>query len=73
MKGSSYSGLLERHHIHTKNVEHIVDSLRNEGIEVRLVKRREYNEETVQWADAVIAAGGNSFTEVKMWEHRNAL
>ncbi|XP_012591888.2 NAD kinase 2, mitochondrial isoform X1 [Microcebus murinus] len=59
LKGSSYSGLLERHHIHTKNVEHIVDSLRNEGIEVRLVKRREYDEETVQWADAVIAAGGD--------------
>ncbi|XP_071063883.1 NAD kinase 2, mitochondrial isoform X1 [Dasypus novemcinctus] len=59
LKGSSYSGLLERHHIHTKNVEHILDSLRNEGIEVRLVKRREYNEETVRWADAVIAAGGD--------------
>ncbi|XP_059132346.1 NAD kinase 2, mitochondrial isoform X4 [Peromyscus eremicus] len=59
LKGSSYSGLLERHHIHTKNVEHIVDSLRDEGIEVRLVKRREYNEEAVGWADAVIAAGGD--------------
>ncbi|XP_073849399.1 NAD kinase 2, mitochondrial isoform X5 [Macaca fascicularis] len=59
LKGSSYSGLLERHHIHTKNVEHIIDSLRNEGIEVRLVKRREYDEETVRWADAVIAAGGD--------------
>lgn len=59
LKGSSYSGLLERHHIHTKNVEHIIDSLRDEGIEVRLVKRREYDEETVRWADAVIAAGGD--------------
>lgn len=28
MKGSSYSGLLERHNIHTNNVEHIVKSLR---------------------------------------------
>ncbi|NWU70468.1 NAKD2 kinase, partial [Pterocles burchelli] len=59
LKGSNYAGLLERHRIHTKNVEHIVDSLRNEGIEVRLVKRREYNEETVRWADAVISAGGD--------------
>ncbi|XP_068952241.1 NAD kinase 2, mitochondrial isoform X3 [Petaurus breviceps papuanus] len=59
LKGSSYNGLLERHHIHTRNVEHILDSLRNEGIEVRLVKRREYDEETVRWADAVIAAGGD--------------
>ncbi|XP_074138754.1 NAD kinase 2, mitochondrial isoform X6 [Sminthopsis crassicaudata] len=59
LKGSSYNGLLERHHIHTRNVEHILDSLRNEGIEVRLVKRREYDEETVRWADAIIAAGGD--------------
>uniref|UniRef100_A0A8C8SRN9 NAD kinase 2, mitochondrial n=1 Tax=Pelusios castaneus TaxID=367368 RepID=A0A8C8SRN9_9SAUR len=59
LKGSNYSGLLERHHIHTKNVEHVVDSLRNERIEVRLVKRREYDEETVRWADAVISAGGD--------------
>ncbi|XP_037758594.1 NAD kinase 2, mitochondrial isoform X4 [Chelonia mydas] len=59
LKGSNYSGLLERHHIHTKNVEHVVDSLRNERIEVRLVKRREYDEDTVRWADAVISAGGD--------------
>lgn len=65
LKGSSYSGLLERHHIHTKNVEHIIDSLRDEGIEVRLVKRREYDEETVRWADAVIAAGGNCFPNTR--------
>ncbi|KAM9137968.1 NAD kinase 2, mitochondrial isoform 2-T2 [Pangshura tecta] len=59
LKGSNYGGLLERHHIHTKNVEHVVDSLRNEQIEVRLVKRREYDEDTVRWADAVISAGGD--------------
>lgn len=28
LKGSNYSGLLERHHIHIKNVEHVVESLR---------------------------------------------
>lgn len=46
---------------------------RNEGIEVRLVKRREYDEETVRWADAVIAAGGNNFTEVTMLEYTNVV
>lgn len=59
MKGSSYSGLLERHNIHTNNVEHIVKSLRREGVEVRVVKRGEYDEEVVRWADAVISAGGD--------------
>ncbi|XP_065596062.1 NAD kinase 2, mitochondrial isoform X2 [Cyrtonyx montezumae] len=59
LKGSNYAGLLERHRIHTKNVEHVVGSLRSEKIEVRLVKRREYSEETVRWADAIISAGGD--------------
>ncbi|XP_034403246.1 NAD kinase 2, mitochondrial [Cyclopterus lumpus] len=59
MKGSSYSGLLERHTIHTTNVEHIVSSLRREGIEVRVVKRGEYDEEVVRWADTIISAGGD--------------
>ncbi|KAM4050895.1 NAD kinase 2, mitochondrial isoform 2-T2 [Anomaloglossus baeobatrachus] len=59
LKGSSYNGLLQRHNIHSENVEHVVQSLRNEGIDVRVVKRREYDEETVRWADAVISAGGD--------------
>ncbi|XP_062333683.1 NAD kinase 2, mitochondrial isoform X2 [Osmerus eperlanus] len=59
MKGSSYSGLLERHNVHTRNVEHIVHSLQQEGVEVRVVKRGEYSEETVKWADAIISAGGD--------------
>ncbi|XP_077479724.1 NAD kinase 2, mitochondrial [Stigmatopora argus] len=59
MKGSSYSGLLERHNIHTNNVEHIVTSLQKEGIEVQVVKRGEYDTKIVQWADAIISAGGD--------------
>ncbi|KAK0154124.1 NAD kinase 2, mitochondrial [Merluccius polli] len=59
MKGSSYSGLLERHNIHTRNVEHIVKSLKKKGIEVRVVRRGEYDEEVVRWADAIISAGGD--------------
>ncbi|XP_013985284.1 NAD kinase 2, mitochondrial isoform X4 [Salmo salar] len=59
LKGSSYLGLLERHNIHTRNVEHIVESLQKEGMEVRVVKRGQYDEETVRWADAIISAGGD--------------
>ncbi|XP_028318286.1 NAD kinase 2, mitochondrial isoform X2 [Gouania willdenowi] len=59
VKGSSYSGLLERHNIHTHNVEHIISSLRSEGVDVRVVKRGEYDEEVVRWADAIISAGGD--------------
>uniref|UniRef100_A0A3B5KU69 NAD kinase 2, mitochondrial n=1 Tax=Xiphophorus couchianus TaxID=32473 RepID=A0A3B5KU69_9TELE len=59
MKGSSYSGLLERHNIHTSNVEHIVQSLQSAGMEVRVVRRGEYDEEVVRWADAIVSAGGD--------------
>ncbi|XP_040276902.1 NAD kinase 2, mitochondrial isoform X1 [Bufo bufo] len=59
LKGSSYNGLLQRHTIHSENVEHVVESLRKEGIDVRVVKRRDYDEETVRWADAIISAGGD--------------
>lgn len=59
LKGSSYSGLLERHNIHTSNVQHIVASLQGRGVEVRVVKRGDYNEEVVRWADAVVSAGGD--------------
>uniref|UniRef100_A0A669D8G7 NAD kinase 2, mitochondrial n=1 Tax=Oreochromis niloticus TaxID=8128 RepID=A0A669D8G7_ORENI len=59
MKGSSYNGLLERHNIHTSNVEHIVKSLQREGITVQVVKRGEYNEDVVRWADAIVSAGGD--------------
>lgn len=33
---------------------------RKEGIDVRVVKRGEYNEEVVRWADAIISAGGKN-------------
>ncbi|XP_061887366.1 NAD kinase 2, mitochondrial isoform X4 [Entelurus aequoreus] len=59
MKGSSYNGLLERHNIHTNNVDHIVKSLHKEGIDVQVVKRGEYDTDVVQWADAIISAGGD--------------
>ncbi|KAM9331018.1 NAD kinase 2, mitochondrial [Gastrophryne carolinensis] len=59
LKGSSYNGLLQRHNIHSENVEHIVQSLRKQGIEVQVVKRRDYDEATVRWADAIISAGGD--------------
>ncbi|XP_060792066.1 NAD kinase 2, mitochondrial isoform X5 [Neoarius graeffei] len=59
LKGSSYNGLLERHNMHTHNVRHIVDNLQKQGMEVRVVKRGEYDEDTVRWADAIVSAGGD--------------
>lgn len=43
---------------HYRHIQAFSALYRNERIEVRLVKRRDYNEDTVRWADAVISAGG---------------
>lgn len=37
-----------------------INIFRIQGIEVRVVKRGEYNEDTVRWADAIVSAGGKS-------------
>lgn len=42
---------------------------RREGIEVRVVKRGEYNEEVVRWADAIISAGGKNFKVTCLCRH----
>uniref|UniRef100_A0A8B9JNR2 NAD(+) kinase n=1 Tax=Astyanax mexicanus TaxID=7994 RepID=A0A8B9JNR2_ASTMX len=44
---------------HTHNVRQIVDNLQKEGVEVRVVKRGAYDEDTVRWADAIVSAGGD--------------
>lgn len=48
---------------HTNNIVPVnhrftVVFCRSEGIDVRVVKRGEYDEEVVRWADAIISAGG---------------
>lgn len=42
---------------------------RREGIEVRVVKRGEYDEEVVRWADAIISAGGKNFKVTHLCSH----
>lgn len=46
---------------HFENIVSYLNVCRREGIEVRVVKRGEYDEEVVRWADAIISAGGRSF------------
>lgn len=35
-----------------------INIFRKQGMEVRVVKRGEYDEDTVRWADAIVSAGG---------------
>lgn len=51
---------LRHHHtIHSSNRDQIVKTLRDAGIEAKLVNRFEYRKEDIDWADAVITAGGD--------------
>lgn len=49
---------LQLGHFVKKNYVFVI--CRREGIEVRVVKRGEYDEEVVRWADAIISAGGRT-------------
>ncbi|XP_061419311.1 NAD kinase 2, mitochondrial-like [Lethenteron reissneri] len=59
LRGSNYGGLLERYHVHRKHVLHLISSLQEGGVEVRVVKRHDYCEQDVSWADTIISAGGD--------------
>ncbi|CAN0129503.1 unnamed protein product [Lampetra fluviatilis] len=59
LRGSNYGGLLERYHVHRKHVLHLISSLQESGVEVRVVKRHDYCEHDVSWADTIISAGGD--------------
>lgn len=37
-------------------------------MDVRVVKRGEYDEEVVRWADAIISAGGRGGRVSRLWE-----
>ncbi|CAK8681340.1 unnamed protein product [Clavelina lepadiformis] len=61
VKGSRYETLLAQHEKHMINLGKILDVLKRKGIEYRVCTRGEatYSKDTVDWADAVITAGGD--------------
>ncbi|XP_052775976.1 NAD kinase 2, mitochondrial-like [Mya arenaria] len=58
-KRSDYQTLLERHLKHYSCVENMTKLLNENGIETKVVKRPQYTKEVLDWADAVITAGGD--------------
>ncbi|KAL5015988.1 hypothetical protein ScPMuIL_005577 [Solemya velum] len=58
-KRSDYYGLLERHEVHYNSVELIRKCLEDNGIETRVVDRFHYDNETIDWADIILSAGGD--------------
>ncbi|XP_064476811.1 NAD kinase 2, mitochondrial-like isoform X2 [Ornithodoros turicata] len=58
-RGSDYNSLLHHHKIHTKNRELVVSTLKQKGIETRLVDRFEYTDANIDWADVIFTTGGD--------------
>lgn len=58
-RGSNYAAVRHHHNIHKSLEVAVADSLERAGLETRTVKRYEYNDEVVRWADMVITTGGD--------------
>lgn len=58
-RGSDYESLLKHHDIHTRNRDLVVDTLKKQGLETRLVDRFDYTDANVDWADVIFTTGGD--------------
>ncbi|CAJ0581806.1 unnamed protein product, partial [Mesorhabditis spiculigera] len=58
-RGSDYNRLLTKHQQHEAYVDKIKSELEKHKIEYRVVQRFDYDDEAVEWADAVMTAGGD--------------
>jgi len=58
-RGSNYATVRYHHNIHKTLELEVARELEAAGVETRTVKRFEYNDEVVDWADMVVTAGGD--------------
>uniref|UniRef100_H2Y9V5 NAD(+) kinase n=2 Tax=Ciona savignyi TaxID=51511 RepID=H2Y9V5_CIOSA len=60
-RGSNYENLLMQHKKHVQTMEKLMEVLKQRGIEYRICTRgqSEYSKVAVDWADAIITAGGD--------------
>jgi len=58
-RGSNYELVKAHHGVHKAVEAEVERALNRAGVETRLVKRFEYNDEAVDWADMVVTTGGD--------------
>ncbi|XP_062509669.1 NAD kinase 2, mitochondrial-like [Corticium candelabrum] len=58
-RGSSFDGLYHRYNVHRKSLREITDFLSERRIKTRIMQIPNVSEEDVQWADALLSAGGD--------------
>ncbi|KAJ1370956.1 hypothetical protein KIN20_032795 [Parelaphostrongylus tenuis] len=58
-RGSDYNQLIRKHQIHHSFLQTIQSDLEEAGVESKVVQRFDYTEDVINWADAVLTAGGD--------------
>lgn len=59
-RGSDPVLMQEHHNVHEKNLNRLVQALELHGLKTRVIKRSDYTDEVVRWADVVFTAGQSS-------------
>jgi len=58
-RGSDYTMIRYHHNVHKALEQEVVNELEAAGMETKVVKRYQYNDEVVKWADLVVTTGGD--------------
>jgi len=58
-RGSDYATIRYHHNIHKTLELEVARELEAAGVETRTVKRTEYNDDVVRWADMIVTTGGD--------------
>jgi len=59
LRGSNYAAVRHHHNIHKALEVGVAETLEDSGIETKIVKRFEYNDDVVKWADMIVTTGGD--------------
>jgi len=58
-RGSNYAAVRHHHNVHKALEERVARTLETAGVETKIVKRLEYNDEVIKWADIIVTTGGD--------------
>ncbi|GLV39633.1 uncharacterized protein CBL_08300 [Carabus blaptoides fortunei] len=58
-RGSDYEKMMHYHNLHKMFEGRFIDTLKDMGVEVRVVNRYTYTEDSIEWADVIFPTGGD--------------
>jgi len=58
-RGSDYAAVRNHHNVHKALEESVARTLEEAGVETKIVKRLEYNDKVIKWADMIVTTGGD--------------